>query len=494
MRIMIRINSIMQSKQWKKTAIIASIVLAYLSLVLPYILTIPFSIPSADDFSMGANLSYSSLFLSALERANYCYLNFGGGIWIAKFLEVLLSPIVSHEIDSMAYGATMLIFFFLFLISFNIFLRNLFTYEFPIENRLYREIMVLLSTAVPLLGACYPEVFYWFTGAPYAWFMALSFLTCSYMMKYFHLGGKRYFFLFCFFGVISSTDIPYAVPVILFYIAMLYRYRRKDLHVRTFLPVVLCIIGALTYLLSPGAQARREAIGGSEIGIVSLVNAGVMTIVGALSRLHVLLAECPLSMVLLFPVLLLGIWNKGTKKRTFGSVCWIFIISFLATMGALYPVMLGYGVCAMPNRICFVFDYLFFLTVILTVFSLGQFLAWTYDFAWDKSKWIMVLAFYLLTIYSSLIAGRWYPESCWAKSLFSLSAVQEEHDEWIDIFCEIESTDEKDVVIKHDRIKATGILCDPQIGEDEEYWVNAAAARFFKKESIRIEWQEPVEE
>ena len=106
----------------------------------------------------------------------------------------------------------------------------------------------------------------------------------------------------------------------------------------------------------------------------------------------------------------------------------------------------------------------------------------------------MVLVVYLLIIYSSLIAGRWYPESCWAKSLFSLPAVKEEHDEWITIFCEIESSDEEDVVIKHNRINATGILCDPEIGEDKEYWVNAAAARFFKKESIRIEWQDPAEE
>lgn len=43
-----------------------------------------------------------------------------------------------------------------------------------------------------------------------------------------------------------------------------------------------------------------------------------------------------------------------------------------------------------------------------------------------------------------------------------------------------------------ERINTTGILNDPQIGEDKEYWVNGAAARFFKKESIRIEWQDDL--
>ena len=494
MRIITCINNTMQSKQWKKVVIIASIVLAYLLLVLPYILTIPFSIPSADDFSMGANLSYSSLFLSALERANYCYLNFGGGIWVYMFLEVFFSPIVSYEINSMAYGLTMLIIFFLTIISLYSFYHNLFIYEIKIEKSLNRELLILIIMAIPLVGACYPEIFYWFDGSHYAWFMMLAFWTCNYIMKYFHGGQKkRYYFLFSALGMITCSATTFVVPVILFYFVMIFQYQRKNLRIKDFIPVLLFIIGALTCLLSPGVKARKELIGG-DIGIYSMVNAGVMTIVGALSRLHVLLAECPLSMVLLFPVLLFGIWNKGTKKRAFGSVCLTFIVPFLATMGALYPVMLGYGVCAMPNRICFVFDYLFFMTMILTVFSLGQFLAWTYNFAWDKSKWIMVLAFYLLIIYSSLIAGRWYPEYCWAKSLFSLPSVKEEHDEWITIFCEIESTDEKDVVIKHSRINTTGILNNPQIEEDKEYWVNAAASRFFEKESIRIEWQDSAEE
>lgn len=494
MRIMIWINNIMQSKQWKKTVIIASIVLTYLLLVLPYVLTIPFSIPCADDFSMGANLSYSSLFLSALDRANYCYLNFGGGIWVFMFLEVFFSPIVSYEINSMAYGLTMLFIFCLTIISIYLFYRNLFTYEIKIDNPIYREIVILIGMAIPLVGSCYPQVFYWFDGSHYAWFMVFALWSCNYMMKYFHRGQKKkYFFLFSILGMITCSATTFAVPVMLFYSVMIYRYERKNLRIKDFIPTLLFIIGALTCLLSPGVMERKELMGGG-IGIYSMIKAGVMTIVGALSRLHVLLTECPISIVLLFLVLLLGIWNKGTKKRTFGSVCWIFIISFLTTMGALYPVMLGYGVCAMPNRICFVFDYLFFMTMILTVFSLGQFFAWTYDFAWEKSKWIMVLVVYLLIIYSSLIAGRWYPESCWAKSLFSLPAVKEEHDEWITIFCEIESSDEEDVVIKHNRINATGILCDPEIGEDKEYWVNAAAARFFKKESIRIEWQDPAEE
>lgn len=256
-------------------------------------------------------------------------------------------------------------------------------------------------------------------------------------------------------GMITCSATSFAVPVMLFYLAMIFQYKRKNLKIRNFIPVLLFIAGVLTCLLSPGVMARKELVG--DIGIYSMINAGVMTSIGDLSRLHTLLAECPLSFALLLLVFLFGIWNKGNEKKTFGAVCMTFVVPFLATMRALYLVMLGYGVCSMPNRICFVFDYLFFMTLILTAFSVGQILAWNYDFAWDKSNWIIVLASYTFIIYTSLIAGRWYPDSCWAKSLFSLSAVREEHDEWI------------------------GILCDPEIGDDKEYWVNAASSHFLRR-------------
>lgn len=494
MSIIVWFEKLKTSGQGKKIIITATIVLAYVLLVLPYVITIPFSIPSADDFSMGANLSYPSLIMSAFERANYCYFNFGGGIWIYMFLEVLLSPIVSYEINSMAYGITMLSIFFLTVVSLNVFYRNLFTYEIKVEKILNREILILFGTAIPLVGACYPEIFYWFDGSHYAWFMVFSLWACNYMMKYFHRGEKKInFILFSVLGMLSCSATSFTVPVTLFYIVLLYKYRRKGLRMKDFIPILFFVVGALTCILSPGVQARKEYLGGGSINIYSMINAGVMTIIGALSRLHSLFSECPCSFALLFLVFLMGIWNRGTEKKTLGTVCLNFIAPILATMGALYPVMLGYGVCAMPNRICFVFDYLFFVTMILTAFALGQYFGWAYNFEWDKSKWIMVIVLYLFVVYSSLIAGRWYPDSCWAKSIFSLADIKKEHDEWIDIFCEIEASEEKNVIVKHTRINATDILNDPQIGEDEDYWVNGAAARFFQKKSIRIEWQDPIE-
>lgn len=488
------LSGLKTSMKWKKTAVVVGFAIGYALLLLPYIITILFSLPGADDFSNAATLASSSIVVAAAERATYLYMNFGGGNWIAIFFMVILSPLVSYEIDSMAYGITMLIFFSLFFLSYNFFLRNLFTYEFHIDRRLYREFVILICTSVPLLGFCYPEIFYWYTGSTYVWSMALTFLTFSYTIKFVNEYKRKQLVFTSLFGMLSCMNVPFTVPVVLFYLAMIIKHNGKNLSFKMFIPILGYIFGALVYLLSPGVHARYEYVdvGVGGINLYTLVRAGGLTILGTLSRIHSIIVECPCSFAVIFLIFFFGIWNKRrTMKLQF--VLLTFGIGLLSTLGALYPVMLGYGICAMPNRICFIFDYFFWITMILTAFLLGQYLGSSFDFGWDKSRWIMVIAICLFISYNALIPSRLYKESCWGKMFFGLADVREEHDGWIEILREIELSDDKDVIIKHDKIKNTGILQTPEIGEDKDYWVNAAAARFFEKDSIQIDWQDASE-
>lgn len=139
------IKNIYNVVSWKRVIIVACFVLAYVLLLIPYVITIPFSIPGVDDFSMCSNLISSSRVVSAIDRANALYFNFGSAIWISMFLNVLFCPIISYGVESMTYGFTMLVIFFLFIIVLNVFYRNLFIFEIRIENTLCREMMVFLQ-------------------------------------------------------------------------------------------------------------------------------------------------------------------------------------------------------------------------------------------------------------------------------------------------------------------------------------------------------------
>lgn len=57
---------------------------------------------------------------------------------------------------------------------FVIFILVYFIYEIRIDNSLSREIVIFLGMAILLVGACYPQVFYWFDGFHYAWFMVFT--------------------------------------------------------------------------------------------------------------------------------------------------------------------------------------------------------------------------------------------------------------------------------------------------------------------------------
>lgn len=158
------IKNIYNVVSWKRVIIVVCFVLAYVLLLIPYVITIPFSIPGVDDFSMCSNLISSSRVVSAIDRANALYFNFGSAIWISMFLNVLFCPIISYGVESMTYGFTMLVIFFLFIIVLNVFYRNLFIFEIRIENTLCREMMVFLATAIPFLGTFIQKSFIGMTG------------------------------------------------------------------------------------------------------------------------------------------------------------------------------------------------------------------------------------------------------------------------------------------------------------------------------------------
>lgn len=472
----------------KKGLTVGALIAAYTILLFPFIATIFYSVPSADDFSMAACLPYPSLFLSAIDRANYLYRVNGGGIWIAKFFEVLLSPLATFEIDSMAYGITMIIFFLLLMISINVFWRKILHYEFQMEKGIGREILVFLCMAVPLLGFTYPEVFYWFSGAPYGWFFGLTLLTYGFVLEYCHKNNRKRFLLLILAGTISSMNIPYVVPVILFYIAMMLKYRRKELFsVKGIVPILFFIGGALVYLLSPGVHARQSNLGGS-VSLLSIFNAGILTIKGSVSRGGSLLVNCPFPFVVLLLVFFMGIWNKGTVRKKLWPAFFTLFVGILTVMGSLYPVMLGYGVCEMPNRVCFTFDFLLYVTLILFAFQLGQGVAFLCSFDWDIGRWVIVMTLFAFCIYSSLIVSGTYKKAGWSRTLAKMPEVKVEHEDRIGMLKEIESADGEDVLVKSNGAEITGILMEPKMWEDESWWVNGAVARFFGKKTVRIEW------
>lgn len=91
MQLTIKTNSSKKAK-YKRIMIISCLIFAYGLFLLPYVLTIPFlfHVPMIFPWSQ---LFRPHLFFSALDRANYCHLNFGGGFGHLCFWKFFLAPL-----------------------------------------------------------------------------------------------------------------------------------------------------------------------------------------------------------------------------------------------------------------------------------------------------------------------------------------------------------------------------------------------------------------
>ncbi len=487
-----------------KTLTIVIFAVLYAALFLPYLFSIPYALPGSDDFSLAAGIDASHRISSSLSLTNHLYMKMGGGIWIAKFFELLLNPIVGRSVTTPATGITLLFYFLLFALSLQFFFRMLFRYGFKVKSPLFREILILLSSALLLTGTVYPEAFYWFSGATYEIFMALLFLYGGLLLAFSGTGKKAYFAGALVTGIICCMNIPYTVPVILSYLyVMLFRDTscletdpadegagkvrvfRKEI----IIPVLLFICASLIYLLSPGVRARSVEVGSSGLSIGSLLDAFVNDLKITVIRGGMIILHCPVQVLLAAALFFAGVLNAD-KESSFGLKRWMILLvtAVLIVCGAVFPVVLGYGTYEVPNRIGFVIDMLLLVSGVLLLYPLGICLKGIFE-----KKKILLISTTTVIILSAVfytfvfVSGKGIT-SAPLKTLRSFFVIREEHDAWMEILAEAENSAEEDAVITHEAITPTGILNPTGLWEDSSWWVNGALGRFIGKSSVTLKF------
>ena len=483
-----------QTEKEKKKRIIftAVFVLLYAALLLPYLLSIPYSLPGSDDFSLAAGVDALDRIRSSIYLTNRLYVKMGGGIWIAKFFELLLNPIVGP-----ATGITLLVYFLIFFTSCQFFFRSLFRYGFKITNRLFREGLILASTAALLTGGFYPEAFYWFSGATYEIFMALLFLFGGLLLCFHGTGKKGFRYGALVTGTVCCMNIPYTVPVILFYLyVMIFMVSGKPedkknpvFRKEILVPFLFFVGGSLIYLLSPGVRARSVEVGSAGISVKSLLTAVINDLKIVVIRGGMIVLHCPVQVLMLLGVFFSGIKSKEPEGFSGKKQAILFVTALLSVLGAVFPVVLGYGTYEVPNRIGFVIDMLLLTSGVIVLFALGVFLRPLLEKKKVMTILITIVMFLSVIFYAAVAKSGKGVYSAPIKTVCSLSAIREEHDDWMEILSGAENASDTDVVIEHSPINETGILNPTGLWEDGSWWVNGALGRFLWKNRIAIRWK-----
>ncbi|MCR5501785.1 MAG: DUF6056 family protein [Lachnospiraceae bacterium] len=369
------------------------------------------------------------------------------------------------------------------------------------KTTLLREILLFIATAIPLSGAVYNEVFYWFSGATYGIFMSLFFLYGGFLFCYYGTREKKYLCLFVIIGTLCCMNLPYSLPVIMLYLTVILKYSkdRKEFF-RKLILLVLFICGASVYLLSPGVKRRSELVGSADLSLKNLLIACRNDVTVLLMRAFEIFTRYPIQIYMLLLVFLIGTMGRskgsaseekaaGIKKSIRQFVLYL-IFGGVAVFGAVYPVVLGYASSSLPNRICFLADTYLMIYLIGVMYLLGCLLKRTLHIKWTRPGYVAAAFLFVVELYTGTVVNERFLLSAPIRIAADLSEIKAEHDAWTGILLEAERSGERDVLIRHSRINDTGVLKSPDLWEDETWWVNRAVGRYMGKDSVKITWSE----
>ncbi len=464
-------------------------------LFLPYAISVLYSIPGADDFSMAGDIDTSHILTSAIDKANYMYMNWAGG-WPYVFLEGFLNPLILFGRQLQWMGLEMLIFFALFFLSVWLLLKIYL--ETICRDTTYLLPLYFFACLAIFISDTYTEIFYWFVGSTYMWGMTLSFLIISLALKFFRSETKQYqksyAVIIAIIGFLTCFNFQIAViPGMAYFLLWLAdtRENRQSQHwVKTMLPLLAMVLGGLFGLLAPGNFSRHSAIDSTGIhvglGAWFAFKDYLLTIFWLLVK--------PVVLFAVVAILVIGYSvakRKAAKQDDYSFHPIIpFIIATITVYLTCFPLALGYSKTEITNRMAFIFNVEAILSYGASCLYLGGWMYVRHHAAWEKKDWrkigiILTILFALCLILTGL-----YRDTTYYKYLTSMDQVVSGSAKWQSILDTLATTEESDVVLEIERFD-TPILNTPLVNQttSDDYFDGSYMCNFYNKDSIQIIWK-----
>ena len=454
-------------------------------LIIPYINTILYSLPSTDDFWMAAGVEKGNLLADAIRIANEFYMNWAGD-WIYIFLEVLLNPLVLFGISSKALGIEMVVFFLLFLVALFAVFHAFGKYVIQVENRLYIYGIYLLLLTWFLNTEVWTEVFYWFVGSCYMWGMIFILLTVALEIKFFYEPKVSTGIVLAVVGAIACSCYMEAVfPCMVFLIFMFMDIvEKRRIDAKKLTPFLFFLFGALGAIVAPGNFKRKNS---SDDGGLQLFKALKDTLLIWLDSLFDLLKN-PITIVTLILFLMLGMLVLKKTKYQYKYPVIPFALTFLCLYVTYYPIALGYGGSSyLPNRVIFIFNVFAVLGLSGSFLYLGGWLRYEKNIVLSRKNIVTAVVCLAAFSYICILPTKYYESLPYAQTVAQTKQVKLCNDEWNYLLRYIDSLEEDEVVLERAKIN-TPIIKSPGITADENHSINRNVANFFKKQKIKIIW------
>ena len=474
--------NMLEEKTRKRILLIGSMVVVA-CLIIPMMITIFYSLPSADDFSQVVGVDRFDIIGEAFRAANIAYMEWSGG-WIYYFLQGVLSPVLLFGVPSRMLGVELIVFFLLFLLSIYEVVSICMEKVFGVEE-LYRKWIIFAVILFTFLNTkIYTEIFYWFTGASYMWGVTLSLFTVTLIILYWESNfNVKIGIALSVIGFAACSSCQCAIFPGILYMSFLFFDSEKNVRglAKKVLPFFFMVLGGVLTVVAPGNYARHDMIDDSGLQVFdallyALLDAGYV--------IKALLAN-PIIVLGMLGVVLLG------KKWLGGRLIplWYSVLAYILTLVCLYlicfPVALGYSSDFLPNRQYFVANIFVILGLSAGSFYLGGWLSEQNIFASVKDvEWICILA---ILAYVTMFATDKFEKMPYYVTANNIGEIKKTAEAWDAVFEELENAESKDVVIEvDDEFQSGPVLMYPFLTEYNMHYVNIAIAQYYNKESVRV--------
>lgn len=480
---LIKEEKVLHMKKINKVDLLLIMVL--IVVILPFVSTILYALPSTDDFWMAACADKENILQSAIDTANSFWMEWGG-MWLYEFLRVFLNPLVRFGATSDLLGIELVIFFLLFLCA--LWVANSTVWKHVIKNEKSEYCLgcYLLLVIWFLNTEIWTEVFYWFVGTAYMWAMTFVLLTVALEIVYFKKPDMRKGICLSIIGAIACSFYSQAVfPCMIFLILAVFDYlEHKRIDLRKMVPFLFFVLGALSSLIAPGNFQRKEISGGVGVDLFGALKDTLIIWAGSLFDL----VKNPLMIIMAVVFILLGMVALREWKYKYCYPFIPFVLTLICLYVSYFPFALGYGNSTyLPNRAKFAFDVFAVLLFSASFMYLGGWLREKRKVVCTAKELRYGLAGLAIFAYVCFIPTKYYEELPYAQTVAQMHQVKLANDEWSYLLNAIESSEEENIVYERSIIY-TPIIKSPGITSDKEHSINCNIADFYGKESICVYW------
>ncbi|WP_028242289.1 DUF6056 family protein [Pseudobutyrivibrio ruminis] len=470
-------------KQIKKN--ISTLVIT-LIIILPLLNTIIFSVPSADDFSMASDLSINGNYFIKVIKATIDFYNTWGGQWPLIFIEYLLNPLMYAKAYSYAIGIFLIVSFGGFIWLLKRYVDKICVYILGDEKNEY--VFIFLVFCLSLFNQrLYSEIFYWFIGNSYLWAVMLLMLDQIVIINFFSRESTKLSIITTsLVGFIACSVYEFDIFLGLFFLIILVISDEKKIYKR-YVPFVSMIIGGCVSVFAPGNFARKESLD-REISLFKVIYYTEKNIIEGLMEV---LAN-PFTIILLIVTFCVGVMNSKLKRKY--NPLWVVVFGVISLVGVVFPVTFGYMSDYTPNRVHFFIDFTILTYVLVGGLYLGAYVSEIELLSKEIVK-RNILSVVIVTLVFCVTNIKFYindndldVKMPYIYLIKSAEMVREESEFYKNIFKAIETSAEENVVVSvnSNDYERSWILQNPDIRDDETYWVNESVAKFFGKNSIRV--------